>query len=215
VAGYDAGELFAAEILDALASTISAEDLQLYYQMALLGRRDLDLAPDARGGFEMVLLRMLAFSPESISQAPTPTAGRALAGRAAAGLSELTVESWPTVLATLDVQGAARRLAANCTLLGREGNRLRLALDPRSAHYRTPQSEATLNEALARTLGVNVSLGIELADSQPDTPARQESRAANERLQAARNEIENDPTVKALQERFGATIVPDSIKPLS
>jgi len=47
----------------ALARTLSAEDVQLFYQIALLGRRDLPLAPDARAGLEMVMLRMLAFRP--------------------------------------------------------------------------------------------------------------------------------------------------------
>jgi len=46
-----------------LAGRITPEDVQLYYQIAVTGRRDLTLAPDARTGFEMALLRMLAFRP--------------------------------------------------------------------------------------------------------------------------------------------------------
>lgn len=52
-----------ADSLTALAAKLTPEDVQLYYQIALLGRRDLPLAPDLRGGFEMVMLRMLAFRP--------------------------------------------------------------------------------------------------------------------------------------------------------
>jgi DNA polymerase-3 subunit gamma/tau len=48
-----------------LAARIPPEELQLYYQIALNGQRDLPLAPDARSGFEMVMLRMLAFRPDS------------------------------------------------------------------------------------------------------------------------------------------------------
>ncbi len=48
-------------LLPGLAQVFSAADLQLYYQMALYGRRDLPLNPDPRSGFEMLLLRMLAF----------------------------------------------------------------------------------------------------------------------------------------------------------
>ena len=51
------------EALLELCNQISAEDLQLFYQIGLIGRRDLPLAPSDRGGFEMVLLRMLAFRP--------------------------------------------------------------------------------------------------------------------------------------------------------
>ncbi|CAL1240959.1 DNA polymerase III subunit gamma/tau [Candidatus Methylocalor cossyra] len=54
----------------ALAQRLSAEDVQLFYQIGLIGQRDLPLAPDPRGGFEMVLLRMLAFRPAAVGEAP-------------------------------------------------------------------------------------------------------------------------------------------------
>ncbi len=57
----------------ALAQALPAEDVQFYYQMGLIGRRDLPLAPDPRGGFEMVLLRMLAFRPADTADAPRQT----------------------------------------------------------------------------------------------------------------------------------------------
>lgn len=54
----------------ALAQALPSEDVQFYYQMGLIGRRDLPLAPDPRSGFEMVLLRMLAFRPADTDDAP-------------------------------------------------------------------------------------------------------------------------------------------------
>ncbi len=54
----------------ALAQALPAEDVQFYYQMGLIGRRDLPLAPEPRSGFEMVLLRMLAFRPADAPSAP-------------------------------------------------------------------------------------------------------------------------------------------------
>ena len=53
-----------------LASVLPSEDVQFYYQMGLIGRRDLPLSPDPRSGFEMVLLRMLAFRPADTHDAP-------------------------------------------------------------------------------------------------------------------------------------------------
>ena len=53
-----------------LASVLPSEDVQFYYQMGLIGRRDLPLSPDPRSGFEMVLLRMLAFRPADSHDAP-------------------------------------------------------------------------------------------------------------------------------------------------
>ncbi len=53
-----------------LAQALPAEAVQLFYQTALIGRRDLPWAPDARTGFEMTLLRMLAFRPQGLVDLP-------------------------------------------------------------------------------------------------------------------------------------------------
>ena len=120
----------------ALASKMSAEDTQLFYQIALLGRRDLDLAPEPRGGFEMVLLRMLAFHPASAApQQSPPVAGGARPASAPAGAGARTLTAvpsakpvasasvvpaaapapasneWGEVVAALNLRGAVRRLA--------------------------------------------------------------------------------------------------------
>ncbi|MDX1297798.1 MAG: DNA polymerase III subunit gamma/tau [Pseudomonas sp.] len=105
-----------------LARVLPSEDVQFYYQMGLIGRRDLPLSPDPRSGFEMVLLRMLAFRPADTHDAPrvvlkplgisqatadpatNPVAGTALAAPASdpvanppASLSAPAVEAPPTV----------------------------------------------------------------------------------------------------------------------
>ncbi|MEX0604322.1 MAG: DNA polymerase III subunit gamma/tau [Marinobacter sp.] len=61
-----------AEQVQTLARQLSAEDAQLFYQAALMGRKDLAITPDARMGFEMTLLRMLAFRPGT-SRGEPPT----------------------------------------------------------------------------------------------------------------------------------------------
>ena len=58
------------EQIMALAQRLPSEDVQLFYQTALLGRRDLPMSPEPRAGFEMVLLRMLAFRPQGVHQVP-------------------------------------------------------------------------------------------------------------------------------------------------
>jgi DNA polymerase-3 subunit gamma/tau len=76
----------------ALAQALPAEDVQFYYQMGLIGRRDLPLAPDPRGGFEMVLLRMLAFRPADTEDAPRQPLKPV-------GISQATVDSAKSVAA--------------------------------------------------------------------------------------------------------------------
>ena len=63
------------EEVAALAAKLAPEDVQLFYQIGLIGQRDLPLAPDSRAGFEMVLLRMLAFRPAD-ADAATPAGNR-------------------------------------------------------------------------------------------------------------------------------------------
>ncbi|MDD0974670.1 DNA polymerase III subunit gamma/tau [Pseudomonas fontis] len=79
----------------ALAQALPAEDVQFYYQMGLIGRRDLPLAPEPRGGFEMVLLRMLAFRPADTSNAPIPALKPV-------GISQATADS-PAAVAPVTV----------------------------------------------------------------------------------------------------------------
>ena len=64
------------EQVQQLAASVTADELQLFYQMGLLGKRDLHLAPDLRTGLEMALLRMLAFRPSAMTE---PVAGIGLA----------------------------------------------------------------------------------------------------------------------------------------
>jgi len=94
--------------LEPLAKSIPPEDVQVWYQIAVLGRRDLPWAPDPRLGFEMTLLRMLAFRPDTAapgSAAPPAAGGRTqsappaapVAGRAAAAAAPpAAVESMRT-----------------------------------------------------------------------------------------------------------------------
>jgi len=69
-----AGEPLEAEVAR-LARRLGAEEVQLYYQIALHGRNDLSLAPDEYAGFTMALLRMLAFQPEIAPAAPAAGSG--------------------------------------------------------------------------------------------------------------------------------------------
>ncbi|RXT89689.1 hypothetical protein B1F69_17105 [Pseudomonas syringae] len=84
----------------ALAQALPAEDVQFYYQMGLIGRRDLPLAPDPRGGFEMVLLRMLAFRPADSEDAPRQPLKPV-------GISQATVDSRKAVADATPVASAA------------------------------------------------------------------------------------------------------------
>ena len=268
VADFEGDELYAPELLERLAKQLAPEDVQLFYQTAIIGRRDLALAPDPRTGFEMTLVRMTAFRPTeqpaalaSPRAAPRPVAARVASvspvsgaapasGRVASSASpasgagpasaptasaqdpgerrkvpaaatETTSTApsqpsgaWNAVLGQLDLTGAARQLAGNCMLLGRQGGVVRLALDPRTKMMRTPSLEDKLAQALSKYFGEPVRLEFETAVAGVETPAVADERSSLEEIESARRAFEADPGVQGLRERFGATLLPDTVRPL-
>ncbi|MGB5101833.1 MAG: DNA polymerase III subunit gamma/tau [Steroidobacteraceae bacterium] len=218
-------------VLAGLAAQFSPEDLQLLYQIAIMARRDLDFAPDARGGFEMALLRMLAFRPETAAQtapggpapvpvrkggaAATPRPAQPAAAPAATPVQDAGTGDWATIVAALGLQGPAGQLAAHCVLLERGDGVIRLQLDRAGEVFRRPQLEQKLGQALAQYFGRELRLEISVAEQVVVTPARQQAQAADERMKAAEQAIEGDPAVRAMREVFGATVQPGSVKPLN
>jgi DNA polymerase-3 subunit gamma/tau len=226
VPGYEGDELFDSALLAELGGAIPGEDVQLYYQTAILGRRDLGLAPDPRTGFEMTLVRMLAFRPAgsparaltsgaaagvSASLGTLPTAGGSPIVRPASA-GPIPPVQWARVIGDLDVTGAARQLATNCALVEHSGSTLRLALDARGQVLNTPGNRERLTQALAKYLGAHVKL--EFADGAPaaETPSQNVERRSAEAVDAARRSLEEDPTVREMKSRFGATLHPESVR---
>jgi len=100
-------------VLADLAKLFAPEDLQLLYQIAITSRRDLDFAPDARAGFEMAMLRMLAFRPQTVASdnglVATPGTMRTTVARAttAAASRSAPVTAATTPAATVAMVTAA------------------------------------------------------------------------------------------------------------
>ena len=368
VSDYEGDDLYAPELLERLAKALSTEDIQLFYQTAIIGRRDLGLAPDPRTGFEMTLLRMMAFRPANdagFAQAPAsgaggasargggassgygaggpgsmgahgaamgshaggpgaqsatvgshaaaagahaaaagsqsgasgaraaahggsssgaapgipvsgPAGGAAAAARAAAqaglggsaaaaaraaaqagtqgstrspaaapnsstnggessggpqpssatpapntahpsGVPSSSVPgdaTWLDILNQAEVQGLPRQLANHCILLGHEPGLVRLGVDPSVKFVRTSSQEEKLAQALSRYYGETVRLEISSASGEFETPARAEARVSQQELESARQSMETDPAVQGLRERFGATLLPDTVRPI-
>jgi len=88
VPGYRDAERSDWEAVEAMAAKLTAEDAQLYYQIAIKSREELVIAPDPRTGLEMALLRMLAFRPaglEAAAQSAPSSGGIAEKARGATG----------------------------------------------------------------------------------------------------------------------------------
>ncbi|HEY5642617.1 MAG TPA: DNA polymerase III subunit gamma/tau [Woeseiaceae bacterium] len=213
------------------AERLAPADVQLYYQIALMGRRDINLAPDPRSGAEMTLIRMLAFRPSEGTPAGTGGGGKASAqqeavapvrqpvARKQAAPAESQQQSqvwsepdWSSLVMVLGLSGATRLLATNCAFVRREGQTVTLSLDPRSESLLTKQRKDALADALSRCFGEKLLVDVMIGIQAGETPVQAETRLADERLEAARQSLEEDPNVKTLKKIFGAEIKPDSIE---
>jgi DNA polymerase-3 subunit gamma/tau len=96
----------------AVAESASAELVQLWYQLAIQGRRDLGLAPSARAGFEMTLLRMLAFRPAEAGSGSARSAGEAKAAAAPTSRAAPSASAAPSFAASAAPTVAAPKPAS-------------------------------------------------------------------------------------------------------
>jgi DNA polymerase-3 subunit gamma/tau len=231
---FDAGELAR------LAGAISPEDVQLYYQIALGGRRDLAMAPEPRAGFEMTLLRMLAFRPDTEAPrtaegrktgsaaalapagaapaavaAPTAVAAAAPVAAATAVVAPAVIDAgnWAGVVEAAQLGGMVRQFALNCVPAAFDGGVLELKLDAVAADRRTKQIEDKLVQGLSRYLGRDIRLSFDTLQTGLVTPARQRTLSAENQASAAAAAFEQDPVVRGLRERFGADVDAGSVKP--
>ena len=213
-----------------LSEVLPMSDVQLFYQVAIMGRRDLHLAPDPRSGAEMTMLRMLAFRPAAAADggsasggsatttpaakgpSPKPRAVQAKAPEAAAPTQSWAEPDWSALVGQLGLSGAVRLLASNCAYLRRESNTVHLGLDPRSESLLTRQRKDALAERLSAHFDEKLTVEIELGAETAETPVQEESRMADERLEAARQTLEADPNVQALKDMFDAELKTDSIE---
>ena len=222
----------AGERLAALADQLDPAWVQLLYQIALQGRRDLPLAPDPRAGFEMVMLRMLAFEPDKADtdngpgRARTPSASPAAPGadpsqpvRAPAESTEpASVQSagegdWHQLAAALSLSGMAQALADHCDWVKREGNRVTLQIDEGHRHLVNDNVTVRLAEALSAHFGEPVSVQIDVGAVDTETPAAAAERREAEKQADARAAIESDPNIAALRTTFDAEVISESIRP--
>ena len=224
--------------LDSLLQKLSAEEIQLYYQIALIGRRDLPLAPDQRNGLEMILLRMLAFRPQQGSEVktevptgatPAATKPRAVEASSPASaapspvqakaenndkisLSDLKPDNWHRVADALDCSGILKQLVDHCALLSTESGRIILALAPSHAAMLTTEREQQLQQKLVAYFSQDIKLQIQQDRVEAETPAARFDRQQKERLAQAQDDIINDDNVKNILDNFNAQVDMNSVQ---
>jgi DNA polymerase-3 subunit gamma/tau len=197
-----------------LANQFSPEDVQLYYQIALLGRRDLALAPSPQHGFEMTILRMLAFKPATITAAanltPVTNAKPAKQTKAPevkpAPAMTASANDWRSILPKLELNGMSYALASNCTLTTMSDTRVELALAINHQPMLNPKLKDRIAEALSRLFNKAIQLDIKITNDEIITPHKQQQQEQASQLSGAKQRLLEDPRVKQLIDMYDATL---------
>jgi len=215
---------------------LGAEVVQLYYQIGLMGYRDLQIAPDPRSGIEMTLLRMLSFTPDSeggisrdhvgrdgplqlsTSEKPTQiqiddatqqlTEDNPATESSSAHQPQRARErsTWHDLVSNLQLGGVARMIAEHSVLQTREGNEFSLILDQAHDTLLSDSLVEVIRRSLSEAIGQEAKITITAGDVNEETPAQRRVRLADERQRDAELILRKDATVQSLLDEFGGHI---------
>jgi DNA polymerase-3 subunit gamma/tau len=225
-----------------LAQGFTAEEVQLYYQIAIHGRDEIELAPDEYAGFTMTLLRMLAFTTaKSIATvtlrkpvAEVQSSVKLMTGGKVSNNSELANKGeeaattfpsgrsaipgnqldWGVLLQQLNLQSMAQQLAKNCVLDNFSDGQITLRLSQEHKQTQTKIATDRLQTALSDYFAQPMKLNIVLGKAEAATPAVIEQQGRQLKQQRASDSIAQDSFVREAQAELDAELIAESIKSL-
>jgi DNA polymerase-3 subunit gamma/tau len=221
---------FDKEAIFRLAKMTSSEEIQLYYQIGLMGQRDLPFAPSPKMGFEMTLLRMLAFQParhakdvpfspvfateatEAVPVAEVSPNASSLDQEKTVPDTSFKVEistletDWHQLVPQLKLTGLVKVLAEHCTVLEWTTEKIHLTLAVSQKPLLNKRHQERLGEALNHYFGKVFLLNITVGETNGETVAVRQQRIKNETEETIQKEITDDPAIQKLMQTFNAKI---------
>lgn len=193
-----------------LAGLFDAEEIQLFYQIAVHGRNELGLAPDEYAGFSMTLLRMLAFRPGFGPAEAKPVAPLAQTARPAASAAMAAASAPAAPAARLS---AAPQAVTTSAPVGRPAGAMspaRAALEAARSGMKVPQSAAIYTPAapaVAAPARAPVSAPTEksVAIDMPPAPPWDDEMPAE---RGSANDEFSSPAQKKTESQSGRSIAP-------
>ena len=182
------------EQLRQLATRLSHEDVQLFYQIGLIGQRDLPYSPTLQIGFEMTLLRMLAFYPDTAADKVIFKTDQ-----------KKLITVWTQLLPQLNLTGTTLTMAQQCSLKKITENQLHLILNPKQKPLLKQKHLEQIGQALSKYLKREITVKIDISNEQnkPSLPINKESKKS----------IMNDQQVQQIIKTFDAELITESIVP--
>src|SRR6056300_112766 len=204
--------------LGSLAHAFSNSDLQLYYQIAINGKRDLQLSPSEKIGFEMTLLRMLAFHQKSTDPAaekktlnnPSPEDKPTNIKSNTVAVKIANQNDWESIVKTIKSEGSITTLLKNTVFKSFNEDKLELVLDEKLSNLLTEDLQFSIQEELSKILG-EIFVSIDVKTLNEDTIAIKQSKKEEIELEQIKQDFLNDELVKKIEKVFGASLDLDSI----
>lgn len=212
-----------------LAEKITPENIQLYYQIALRGKKELDLVTNERSAVEMILLRMLVFSPIQkpgqaiVSQPPRQEAEptkrpvteqpqhsqKQQEEEPITKKDKLTNDDWVELYTSVQLDGFSLQILGHAQLVEYQPQHLVFMIGEKHQSLLNAEYRKQINAALSlllqqETLQVDFQVQPEAPELSPLMVRKHRKQQAKEKEQEL---VEQDPEVKALMDQFDATIV--------
>lgn len=224
------------DIARSLITKFNPEQVQLYYQIVLMGKRDLPLIPNPYLALEMVLLRLLAFNPPVNQEPnhpltsttakpilkdtgiPTTSHQQTIATPPPAELPPETAapsipqQSWNELLPELQLTGMVYALAANCSLLTISTDQITLALSSLHQPMLNKKLHDRLQAALSEYFKRTMTLNIEITDLNIDTPHKANIVRNQAQQEAKLSTLLQDPYLQQIAHTFNVPLEAHRIK---
>jgi DNA polymerase-3 subunit gamma/tau len=227
--------------INELSSVISAQDLQLYYQIAINGQKDMHHSPSEQIGLEMTLLRMIAFHPNEQMEKKTlksaqsnPPANKEHSKEKIQDKppikekspnkadiksiqkieNQLNIKSqddWEKIITDLGFDGAAKMLVKNTVFVTLKDQNLSLILSDDFINLLTQNTQSSIEKTLNKTYP-GITLMIEPGQTNGSSLSQKESVKSEEKRKQTESQFLSDDGLKELQEVFNSQVDLKSIK---
>ena len=227
--------------INELSSIISAQDLQLYYQIAINGQKDMHHSPSEQIGLEMTLLRMIAFHQDEqvekknlksaqsnpstnkeppkeiiqdkppIKEKPSNKADTKSIQKIENQLNIKSQDDWERKIIDLGFDGAAKMLVKNTVFVSLKDQNLSLTLSDDFVNLLTQNTQSSIEKTLNKTYP-GITLVIEPGQTNGSSLSQKESVKSEEKRKQTENQFLSDDGLKELQEVFNSQVDLKSIK---
>ncbi len=211
--------------INELAKVISPENCQLFYEIILQGLKNLEISADYETGFEMTLVRLLAFKPETLSSenplkaimndgtvqvndAPVKESVGHTEREEPQGLQETDLSKrWVALIKRLSLTGLPGELARNSTLIKKEGHTFYLEVSSEFSGLIQPNYVEAIAKAVSDNLKKEIKVEVtESDDSTKITLANMENEEIADKKELIEKGMDSNPNIERFKSVFDAKL---------